>query len=94
MRITWDEEKNSKNKSKHKVSFETARHIFSDPLHVSVQDRHKEGEERWQTVGMVAGILLLLVAHTWSFGEEEEIRIISARKADAHERKRYEEGIY
>ena len=53
-----------------------------------------EGEERWQTVGMVAGVLLLLVAHTWNIEGEEEIRIISARKATAHERNGYEKGTF
>jgi uncharacterized protein len=95
MRLSWDEEKNKINKAKHGVSFEVAQHVFSDPLHRSLQDRHVGGEERWQTVGKVAGVLLLLVSHTWDIDEEEEIRIISARKATAHERNSYEEqGIY
>jgi len=94
MRITWREEKNRKNLAKHKIDFETAQHVFEDHLHRSVQDRYKDGEERWQTVGMVAGVLLLLVAHTWDIEGEEEIHIISARKATAHERKHYEKGTF
>lgn len=82
MHITWSEEKNRINKAKHRISFETAQYVFADPLHVSIQDRHVQGEERWQTVGMVAGVLLLLVAHTWKFENEEEIRIVSARKSE------------
>ena len=47
---------------------------------------------RWQTIGMVGGIILLLVAHTIKFDDEiEVIRIISARRADRQERKRYEQ---
>ncbi len=52
-----------------------------------------DGEVRWQTVGMADGVLLLLVVHTFEDEDEAEvIRIISARKADAHERRRYEDG--
>lgn len=57
MRFEWDEEKNRRNRAKHKVSFETAKTVFDDPHVLSIQDRVIEGEERWQTVGMVAGTL-------------------------------------
>jgi uncharacterized protein len=89
MRFEWDEEKNRRNLAKHKVSFETASLVFDDPQMASVQDRMVEGEERWQTVGMVAGTVLL-VAHTYR-GEAggEVIRLISARKAIASERRVY-----
>ena len=90
----WDEVKNKSNKLKHGVSFETAAHVFNDPLLLSVQDRHVHGEERWQSIGMVNGSVLLLVAHL--FQEEDSavvIRIVSARKATPYERRRYEEGI-
>ncbi len=56
----------------------------------------RDGEERWQSIGMVAGILLLLVAHTIDVdldteGEAVEVfRIISARPATKAERVRYE----
>ena len=93
MRIVWDQNKNRSNQAKHKVSFELAGFVFDDPLHVSCLERVVDGEERWQTVGMVGGVLILLVAHTWEdSGSETIIRIISARKADAHERKQYEKG--
>lgn len=94
MRITWDGIKNRTNQSKHGVSFETAQHVFDDPLHLSRQDRIENGELRWQTLGSVGGILVLLVAHTVTDLEgEETIRIISARKADRTERRIYEQGI-
>ena len=89
----WDEEKNQKNQKKHDVSFETASLIFDDPLTISIQDRHTGGEERWQTIGMVKGVLMLLVAHT-IFDEDdcEIIRIISAREVTKAERSQYEHG--
>ena len=47
----WDEAKNRKNQKNHDVSFETASLVFDDPLRISIQDRHTDGEERWQTIG-------------------------------------------
>ncbi|WP_394804733.1 BrnT family toxin [Sphingobium yanoikuyae] len=81
---------------KHGVSFEAAARAFADPFALSVQDRIEGGEQRWQTLGLVEGHLLLLVAHTVSEedgdGEYVEvIHIISARRADRKERRRYEE---
>jgi hypothetical protein len=52
-----------------------------------------EGEQRWKTIGWAAGVpVILSVAHTVADGGEEVIRIISARKATANERRGYEEG--
>jgi uncharacterized DUF497 family protein len=60
---------------------------------LSAKDREVDGGERWQTIGMADGVLLLLVAHTFEDEDEEEVvRIISARKANAQERRRYEDG--
>lgn len=93
MEFEWDEIKNQKNIRKHKISFQTAMLAFADPLHVAIQDRVEAGEERWQTLGVVQGRLLLLVAHTvMDDGGEEVVRIISARKAEPKERKRYEQA--
>ncbi len=90
MRFEWDEAKSRRNLKKHKVSFETARLVFDDPYARSIQDRVVDGEERWQTLGMIKG-LIVLVAHTYrGEGEEEVIRIISARKATSAERRVYE----
>jgi len=61
--FTWDERKNQANQRKHRIRFETAIHVFDDPFHVSVQDREVEGEARWQTIGAVNGVHVLLVAH-------------------------------
>lgn len=93
MKFAWDENKNQINQSKHKVSFEAAQHVFDDPLHVSQQERVENGEQRWQTIGMVYGVVVLLVAHTVTENDgEETIRIISARKADKTERRIYEQS--
>jgi uncharacterized DUF497 family protein len=89
MRFEWDEDKSRRNLAKHKVSFETATSIFDDQHALSIVDRIVEGEERWQTLGMTAGIALI-VAHTWKDEDDGEvIRAISARKATPRERRAY-----
>jgi len=93
MKFVWDEAKDDINRQKHRVSFETAQLVFDDPFHVSRQDRIENGEQRWQTIGLVHGVVLLLVAHTYTEADgAETIRIISARKADKAERRIYAEG--
>ena len=92
MRVVWDENKNRSNQVKHRVSFEAASLVFEDPFHLSILDRIENGEERWQTLGIVGGVVVLLVAHTFAEqGGEEVARIISARKATRKEREKYEE---
>ena len=89
IRFEWDEAKNLANRRKHGVSFEEASRVFLDPFYFSLYERIEDGEERWQTFGLVGG-LLLMAAHT--VGEEggagplEVIRIITAREATARER--------
>ena len=95
-RFEWNPAKAAGNLRKHGVSFETATRAFADPFHLTEQDRIEGGEYRWQTLGMVEGHLLLLVAHAIREDDEdgkpvEIIRIISARKAEKPERRRYEQ---
>ena len=90
----WDGRKAEINFRKHGVRFEEAALVFGDPFALSEQDRIENGEQRWQTIGMAGGCLLLLVAHTVRFEEKgvEVIRIISARRVNRKERRRYEHG--
>jgi len=94
MRFEWDESKARINLANHHLSCAIAQHVFEDPNHLSVQDRHEEGEERWQTLGRIVEVLIVLVAHTHREDDtgEEIVRIISARKATPKERQRYEKG--
>ncbi len=93
MHFVWDEGKSRTNLAKHKVSFETARLVFEDPFAISIQDRIVEGELRWQTLGLVGGVVVLLVAHTYEEEDGEQvIRIVSARKATPRERAFYEQA--
>jgi uncharacterized DUF497 family protein len=89
----WDEAKARSNARKHGVRFEDAMLVFADPWALVDQDRIEGGELRWQTLGMVGGFVLLLVAHTVRTEDQDEIiRVISARKAVRKERKRYDQN--
>ena len=89
--FTWDPAKANSNLAKHGVAFEDATRVFNDIDAIFELERHVDGEERWQTIGIVEGELLLLVVHTnWTENDGEVIRIISARKVEKHERRKYE----
>jgi hypothetical protein len=91
MRFEWDERKNRANQRKHGIDFQTACLVFDDPFALSSQDRVEDGERRWQTIGLVGGVAVVLVAHTVDFESDcEVIRVISARRANSKERQRYE----
>jgi uncharacterized protein len=94
VRFSWDELKNRSNRRKHGIGFDTATQVFLDPLNVTRRDHIVSGEERWQTIGRVSGVLLILVAYTVIDQEREEdvIRIISARRVTRQERIEYEEA--
>jgi uncharacterized protein len=96
VRWTWTDEKNRSNKRDHGLSFEAAQRVFDDELAVSRLDPHPDSDH-WQTVGLV-GPVCLFVVHTWPEHDaeagDETGRIISARKATAHERRAYEEGEF
>ena len=96
IRFEWDPAKAAGNLRKHGVSFEAALRAFADPYALSELERIEDGEQRWQTLGVVEGYVLLVVAHTIRDAEEEGqlievVRIISARAANRTERRRYEQ---
>jgi uncharacterized DUF497 family protein len=89
--VDWHDRKNAINLHKHGIAFEDAAFVFEDPYHISTPDRTVDGEQRWQTLGVVNGVMLLLVAHTLEIEDEVEyVGLISARKAEPHERRKYE----
>ena len=84
----WDDTKAAKNYAKHGVTFEAARDAFKDAFALEwPDDGHDEGEQRFGLLGMAEG-RLLFVAYTM---RDDAIRIISARGAEPHERRRYHE---
>jgi len=86
----WDEAKNATNICKHGVSFELASRIFEGPVLTATDDRAEYGEVREISIGMVDGLAILTVVHTYRQGTT---RIISARSASSRERARYERAI-
>jgi uncharacterized DUF497 family protein len=82
----WDDAKAVSNWHAHGVSFEIARDVFKDVFVLEWGDGGQDGrEERFAAIGMVEN-RLLFVAYTM---RGEVIRIISARKAEPYERRRY-----
>ncbi len=93
MQFEWDGEKNLLNQLKHGgIAFETAARVFDDPQAIFHKDRIGAGEQRWHAIGTVEKAVLLVVP-TYRMedenGEEETIRIISAREANKRERQIY-----
>jgi hypothetical protein len=96
LRFEWDEAKDRANQSKHGIGFDEASRVFDDPLHLSILERVRNGEERWLTFGTVANLSVLVLADTIRKLKEDEevielVRIISAREATRAERRFYEE---
>jgi uncharacterized protein len=94
-RFEWDPNKARTNQRKHRITFEEAANVFDDPYALFEQDRadNETGELRWQAIGLVEGMIMLLVAHTVREEDQDEVvRLISARRADRKERDRYEQN--
>lgn len=90
MNFEWDADKAAQNLRKHGVQFNVAARAFFDPNRIEVYDgREDYGEDRWATIGY-ADPALLYVVYTVRTGET--IRLISARKANADERKQYRQA--
>ena len=99
MRYQWDEVKNWRNQRKHDgISFELAAAVFEDSYCLIGRDRiDTTGELRWHAIGAIQfepqTIAVLMVVHAYreDIHGEEIIRIISARRAEKHEIRRYQE---
>ncbi len=61
MKFEWDEDKNFINKEKHKISFETASHVFTDPYYIEMFDfEHSVDEDRYIAIGKVGDVLFVV----------------------------------
>jgi uncharacterized DUF497 family protein len=89
MKIVWDEAKNKENIRNHKISFEEAETVFYDPNGKIIHDPdHSKEEDRFIILGLSKMLNLLVVCHCYR-ENDEEIRIITARKATKKETKEY-----
>ena len=98
MQYEWDESKNRLNQRKHGISFEVAALAFEDERCLVRLDRIDEaGEQRWHAIGAARiepdAAVVLLVVHVYreETTGEETIRIISARRAEENDLRRYQE---
>ena len=93
-RFEWDSNKERTNIAKHDgVTFRLASTVLHDPLAITIfDDEHSEYEERWVSIGQAANGQTLVVVHTFMQldAQHVEVRLITARKADKHERQDYE----
>lgn len=82
MIFTWDEKKRLINIKKHGIDFASAPGIFAGPTFTWEDSRFDYGEQRWITMGLWGSQVVVMVVHTET---EEEIHVISIRKADKDE---------
>jgi uncharacterized protein len=85
MSYQWDPDKANINRAKHGVDFADAVSVLEDDRAITVEDQRYD-EERFITIGIDAIGRILVVVYTW---RSNEIRLISARKADRLERQQY-----
>ena len=88
MRCVWDEDKADRNERKHGVTFEEAATVFSDPLALIIEDESHPENTRIIGESLAARVLLVVFVER----DRDLLRLISARRATRHERRRYEEG--
>ena len=90
MAFEWDVRKAKSNFGKHGVRFPESLPVFEDDNAITIVDDESDPEER-RFVSLGTGVTgrVLVVVYTY---RRKNIRIISARLAEAHERKQYEES--
>jgi len=90
MAFQWDPEKAEANFVKHGVWFAECPPVFDDDMALTIVDEESDpNERRFVSLGLGAMGRILVVVYSW---RGKDIRIISARRADSHERAQYEEA--
>jgi uncharacterized DUF497 family protein len=88
MNMAWDTKKAAANIRNHGIEFSHAATVLDDPMAVTIEDT-RHGEQRFVTIG--ADILGKVLVVVYAYSGEEEIRLISARKATPKEGRVYEQ---
>lgn len=90
MKIEWDEDKSRANIRRHRIDFADVHPVFDGPMFVTLDTRRDYGEDRLIGIGFLHDAVVVVV-----FVEKAEgaIRLISARKAERHERETFQEQI-
>jgi uncharacterized protein len=86
VRVEWDEAKNRLNLEKNGIALSDAGQVFENPLLFRRDDRKDYGEPRWIALGDLNGTVVVLVFTR----REDNIRVISIRKGNKHERQIYQ----
>jgi uncharacterized DUF497 family protein len=90
MRYIWDERKNRSNIARHGISFDDAKRIFEGPTVKKVDDRFDCGEVRVYAIGLVNGLEITVI---YTDEDDGERRIISAWRAEPHERRYFWQSL-
>jgi uncharacterized DUF497 family protein len=90
MRYSWGEDKNRRNIERHGIAFEDAKRIFDGSTLERVDDRFDYGETRVYAIGLVNGLEITVI---YTDRDHDERRIISAWRAEPHERRAYWQNI-
>ena len=90
MNYQWDPAKAKANVNKHGVEFADAVGVFEDPDALTIEDPDSEGEQRFLSIGLDVLGRIIVVVYTY---RDDDVRLISARKATKKEVKIYEERI-
>ena len=85
MRFTWHESKHKSNLQKHELDFVDAENVFNGPTLTEEDKRNYQGQQRFNTTGLF-GVTIVVICHTEN---EDEIHIISMRKAENHETRKF-----
>jgi uncharacterized protein len=87
MDFEWDSQKRLENVKKHDVDFLDAALVFSGSFVAEIDDRFDYGEIRYRAIGEAIGLVITVIY----VRRDDAIRIISARKASKHERRKHSE---
>ncbi len=87
MEFEWDTAKERSNRKKHGIGFRAATRVFLDPYAIELDDSASANEPRFNVIGMVDGRMIFVVYAV----RESVVRIISARGAEPHEKRKYHE---
>jgi uncharacterized DUF497 family protein len=90
MRYSWRPDKHRRNLKDHGLAFEDAVKIFEGPTVEQADDRFDYGELRMYAIGLVNGLEITVI---YTDIDDDERRIISAWRAEPHERRTYWKAI-
>lgn len=89
MRITFDPAKRDRTLEERGLDFALAAEVFATPFYTEQDVRQNYGETRWISAGWLRGRMVMLI---WT-ERDDAIHVISMRKANAREQRRYGEHL-